>query len=598
MMDDCWWKRALLAMILPLALAGAHSREAAAAGAPVTLATTVAVGTQPNGVAVDPTTHTAYVANRGSNTVSVLNGADQGTATIPVGKGPGGIAVNPATHRVYVADRDDGTIAVIDGATNQVVDTIAVGAHPESVAVDSSTNTVYVADEGTITAGNPNGTVHAIDGKTDHVMASAAVGGERSEPHGLAVDPATHHVFVGYSTPSSDAAAMLDGASLQTLATALLGNPPFAVALDPPTHRLYVTLTNVPQVQVLDVSAIPAFQGNPATIRVGANPSGVAADPASQTVYVANAGDNTIAVIDASSNQVTGTVPVGTRPWAVAVDPTTHTVYVANQDSNDVTILNGVGQPSSVPHDNRYFPQTSFRIDNATIWDYFQRRGGVPTFGYPTSRTFTFQGFTVQFFQRRIVQLDQNGQARLLNLLDPGLLNYTQFNGSTFPGVDSALVSTAPDPTNQPAVLAWVQQHAPDTVGSNATNFFHTFSTTVSAQTAFPNGGDASLLPGIELELWGIPTSGAFTDPNNHNFIYLRWQRGIMMYDASTGLTQGILLADYLKAIITGQNLPADVSQEAQGSPFFGQYDPSQPNWVHNQSLLPDTNFTNAFTQE
>ena len=165
----------------------------------------------------------------------------------------------------------------------------------------------------------------------------------------------------------------------------------------------------------------------------------------------------------------------------------------------------------------RYFPQTGYRIDNAVIWNYFQRRGGVTTFGYPTSRTFTLQGFTVQFFQRRIVQLDQNGQARLLNLLDPGLLNYTQFNGSTFPGVDSALVSTAPDPTNQPAVLAWVQQHAPDTVGSNATNFFHTFSTTVSAQTAFPNGGDASLLPGIELELWGIPTSGAFTDPNNHN---------------------------------------------------------------------------------
>ncbi|HEV7214302.1 MAG TPA: SdrD B-like domain-containing protein [Chloroflexota bacterium] len=246
----------------------------------------------------------------------------------------------------------------------------------------------------------------------------------------------------------------------------------------------------------------------------------------------------------------------------------------------------------------RYFPQTGYRIDNDTIWNYFQRRGGVTTFGYPTSRTFTLQGFTVQFFQRRIVQLDQSGNARLLNLLDPGLLNYSQFNGSTFPGVDSGLVSTAPNPTNQPAVLAWVKQHAPDTVGSDATNFYHTFSTTVSAQTAFPNGGDPSLLPGIELELWGVPTSGAFTDPNNHNFIYLRWQRGIMMYDASTGLTQGILLADYLKAIMTGKNLPSDVNQEAQGSPFLSQYDPAAPNWVHNQSLLPNTNLSNAFTQE
>ncbi len=251
-----------------------------------------------------------------------------------------------------------------------------------------------------------------------------------------------------------------------------------------------------------------------------------------------------------------------------------------------------------VPHDARYFSQTGYRIDNDTVWDYFQRRGGIATFGYPTSRTFAFQGFTVQFFQRRIVQLGPDDHARLLNLLDPGLLNYTSFNGSTFPGVDSALVSTAPNPTDQPAVLAWVRQHAPDTVGGNQTNFSHTFQTTVAAQVAFPNGGDPSLLPGIDLEMWGVPTSGAFTDPHNHNFIYLRWQRGIMMYDAGTGLTQGILLADYLKAIITGQDLPSDVNQEAQASPFLGQYDPSMPKWVHNQSLLPGTDFTNAFTPE
>ncbi|MGI8916718.1 MAG: hypothetical protein ACR2JY_23580 [Chloroflexota bacterium] len=252
----------------------------------------------------------------------------------------------------------------------------------------------------------------------------------------------------------------------------------------------------------------------------------------------------------------------------------------------------------AVPHDARYFPQTGYRIDNAVIWNYFQRRGGVTSFGYPTSRTFTFQGCTVQFFQRRIVQLDQNGNARLLNLLDSGLLNYTQFNGSTFPGVDSGLVSTAPSPTDQPAVLAWVQQHAPDTVGSSATNFFATFSSTVSDHTAFPTGGDPSLLPGIELELWGVPTSGAFTDPNNHHFIYLRWQRGIMLYDGTTGLTQGILLADYLKAMITGQNLPADVAVEAANSPYLDQYDPAAPNWVRNPSLLPNTNLANAFTPE
>jgi hypothetical protein len=82
----------------------------------------------------------------------------------------------------------------------------------------------------------------------------------------------------------------------------------------------------------------------------------------------------------------------------------------------------------------------------------------------------------------------------------------------------------------------------------------------------------------------------------------VRWQRGIMLYHASIGLTQGILLADSLKAIITGPGalgaLPTDVSQEAQGSPLFHQNEPSRPNWVPYQSLLSNANFTNAFAPE
>ncbi|MGI8916801.1 MAG: hypothetical protein ACR2JY_24015 [Chloroflexota bacterium] len=269
---------------------------------------------------------------------------------------------------------------------------------------------------------------------------------------------------------------------------------------------------------------------------------------------------------------------------------------IANRASNTVSTFNGVSQAASVPHDNRYFPQTGYRIDNDTIWDYFQRRGGVPTFGYPTSRTFTFQGFTVQFFQRRIVQLGRDGQARLLNLLDAGLLNYTSFNGSTVPGVDSSLVATAPDPTDQAAVLAWVRQHAPNVAAGVPVNFDATFERTVPAQVAFPNGGGAGLMSGVELELWGIPTSEPMMDANNHNFIYLRWQRGIMMYDATCTCTQGVLLADYLKAVLTGKGIPADVAQEAANSPFPSQYYPGAPNWVRNPNLLPNTDLTDAFT--
>ena len=42
---------------------------------------------------------------------------------------------------------------------------------------------------------------------------------------------------------------------------------------------------------------------------------------------------------------------------------------------------------------------------------------------------------------------------------------------------------------------------------------------------------------------------------NNQNFIYQRFQRGIMHFAIGQG-TRGILLADYLKAIILGPHRP------------------------------------------
>ena len=71
------------------------------------------------------------------------------------------------------------------------------------------------------------------------------------------------------------------------------------------------------------------------------------------------------------------------------------------------------------PPDDRYFAATGYRIDNDTIWAYFRARGGIDTFGYPVSRTFTFLGHSTQIFQRHIVQACcPVGWARPMNLLD------------------------------------------------------------------------------------------------------------------------------------------------------------------------------------
>ncbi|HEY3107457.1 MAG TPA: hypothetical protein VGL23_01810 [Chloroflexota bacterium] len=249
-----------------------------------------------------------------------------------------------------------------------------------------------------------------------------------------------------------------------------------------------------------------------------------------------------------------------------------------------------------------YFSETGYRVCDAKFYDYFNSRGNIRTFGYPVSRCFTLDGFKVQIFQRRVLQLGGDGNVNQLNLLDAPFLPYTNFNNARFPAADAALVASAPAPGSPDyaaAILAFVRANAPDTVGNRRTGFAQTFQGSVTMAEAYPRGGgNAGLLSGIHLEMWGVPTSKPAADPNNGNFIYLRFQRGIMHFDAATGTTQGILLGDYFKAVLTGQNLPADLADQAKDNRYLRKYDNSQGNGIKAGQNLSGTDLKNAFEKE
>jgi hypothetical protein len=268
----------------------------------------------------------------------------------------------------------------------------------------------------------------------------------------------------------------------------------------------------------------------------------------------------------------------GVTGGQVALASPPRTITVTNADQSGIDF--GLTLPAT-PHDVRFFPQTGYRVDNDLLWNYFQARGGVTTFGYPVSRAFPFLGFWTQIFQRQILQVGgAPGGVHELNLLDPDLMPITSLNFSTFPPYDASLTQQAPPPSAAnyaDAIVAFVQQHAPDRFDGQPVNFYRTFTTTVSLQTAYPTGGgNPVLLPLLNLEIWGVPTSQPAADPKNHHFVYLRFQRGIMHYDAGCQCTQGILLADTFKSVLTGKNLPADVALQMATSPYLKLDDPLQ----------------------
>jgi N-acetylmuramoyl-L-alanine amidase len=250
----------------------------------------------------------------------------------------------------------------------------------------------------------------------------------------------------------------------------------------------------------------------------------------------------------------------------------------------------------------RYFPETGFAIDSPDFLNLFDRRGGLRTFGYPISREFTLLGFPVQMFQRAIMQRHSDGRVALMNLLHGDLFPFTQVNGAVLPAVDNELIKTAPavgSPGYDLEIAKWISRTAPDQWSEVSVLFGRTFLNTVTLADAYPAGdGSASLVRGLNLEIWGVPTSKPAYDPRNKQFVYQRFQRGIMHHDRELGRTQGILLADYFKSILMGERIPADLAAEAKSSPYFFQYNPLKANWTDRPNQLPNTNLTRAFEPE
>ncbi len=234
--------------------------------------------------------------------------------------------------------------------------------------------------------------------------------------------------------------------------------------------------------------------------------------------------------------------------------------------------------------DSRSFPDTGFTIQDDAIWNFFSQHGGTAVFGEPISREFMLYGYPVQLFERFGLVVLPDGTVQALELPGPGYLPYTGFNGSIVPATDGGVQATAPSVDQNgysQRMTEYLMATVPDTVNGQPVDFYSTL------------GGSSP-----DLAVWGAPTSQPTIDPNNPNVIYQRFQRGIMTYDATTGTTQGMLLGDYLKALLTGQNLPPDLALEAAQSPLLRQYDPSKAQFLARPNALTNTDLTDAFTPD
>ena len=194
-----------------------------------TVLTTIAVGSAPVSVAVNPNTNRIYTVNALDDTVSVIDGATNLVIdTINVGVRAAEVVVNPATNMIFVANRDSNTVTAINGADNTVAATIPVGPGPRRVTADPVGNRIYIGNVG-------DGTVSVVDGNTLSVIDTFAFG----DVGHLDFNPATNRL---YSSGGGTGFFAVDGDTGEVVGSLnrACGNT-LDVVVNPATDRVYVS---------------------------------------------------------------------------------------------------------------------------------------------------------------------------------------------------------------------------------------------------------------------------------------------------------------------------------------------------------------------
>jgi DNA-binding beta-propeller fold protein YncE len=314
-------------------------------------------------VAVDPGTHTAYVLNmgngqavNGNGTLSIINGTDVNTRH--VAGTPVAVAVDATTHTAYVAvfnsdswllaispdhtrrfpvsnpiavavDSSDGTVWVLEAA-HELVKLVGrtqtsypvKGDLPMYLALDSHSHIPYVL--------SPDGALtEVLNGRVfvKHLNAGAAA---------IAVDNTTGEVFVAHSTYFGGGIqhpALLSELSgfnlhLVDLNYQYVGG----LAVDQSTGTAAVSEYQVNNLASGQLALVTGARVKQRT--TGGTPGAVAFDSTDGAACVVNRWSSTASIVQGGTVE---DVATGTDPIAAATDDSAQVCYVANFSDNTVT---------------------------------------------------------------------------------------------------------------------------------------------------------------------------------------------------------------------------------------------------------------------
>ncbi|MBE7550432.1 MAG: SBBP repeat-containing protein [Anaerolineales bacterium] len=208
---------------------------------------TVTVGQEPRGLAIDSTRQRVYVANYGSDNVSVID-SNTNTVLQTIGgiTAANGIAHDPQHNVLWVTNHSTDQVTPIqinaDATAFTTLPPIAVGDMPWGVTYDPVHDYVYVAN-------SLSDSITVINAETRAIVTT--ITGSFLRPFHLAANPVTGKVYVvNFGGPNQNV-AVLNGTTVSKVVSLYDSKEPYGLTIDETRNLVYVATVEPHRVVVI-----------------------------------------------------------------------------------------------------------------------------------------------------------------------------------------------------------------------------------------------------------------------------------------------------------------------------------------------------------
>jgi len=336
------------------------------------------VATMPSSVAIadqlvnGPFSPIAVVTNFNCNNVSVVDINPTATAngvvvqnpnfgkvinSIAVGKNPEGVAVSEPFGLAVVANNADGTASIINLLTGALaVPSVSTGTNPSGAAINDETGAAIVANTGSNTISELN--LALLFGSTPATSLTPVTIGGFQQPTAVAIDPdrgvnnqgiavvtslsllpgqapsgSLIVVDIGTATPSISATANTGLVTAPT--TGVVFDPSVLTGANPGVFYASSSGGNV-------ITVFNPDTGTGASVNVGINPTALAINPQTGAILTTNVAGKTTSIVDTTSSPLKTVETLGlpgSAQFGVAIDQFTNLAVIVDQGHNRLLII-------------------------------------------------------------------------------------------------------------------------------------------------------------------------------------------------------------------------------------------------------------------